>query len=107
MGKFELDDSFDFRVDGLIFANDDVASRLPFEASLAGDDVVGVHLLIAEHFHAALMKEYPSRLPAESLVFWVEEACIFEAMKYTEVVRGLKARDNLWANIFMVILLSK
>lgn len=69
VGKFELDDSFDFRVDGLIFANDDVASRLPFEASLTGDDVVGVHLLIAENFHAALMNEYPSRLPAESLVF--------------------------------------
>jgi hypothetical protein len=43
-------------MDGLVFANYDVASRLPFEPSLTGDDVVGVHLLIAEHFHAALMK---------------------------------------------------
>jgi hypothetical protein len=56
LGQFELDDAFHFRMDGLVFANYDVASRLPFEPSLTGDDVVGVHLLIAEHFHAALMK---------------------------------------------------
>jgi hypothetical protein len=77
----EFDDSLDAGVDGLVQPHDDVLARLPFEAPLTCDDVVGVDLLLAEHLDAEWKSHYPSLLPAESLVFCVEEACILEAMK--------------------------
>ena len=69
VGQLELDDTFHPSMDGLIFSNYDVAARLPFEPPLTRNYVVGVHLLVAQHLNAMFIKEYPNRLPAESLVF--------------------------------------
>lgn len=68
-----------FGVDSLVQAYYYVATRLPFETSLPGDDVIRVHFLPPEYFDSACGYGYPNLRPAESLVFWVEEACILEA----------------------------
>ena len=81
VGQSKLDDAFDLRMDGLILTDDHILAGLPLETPLSRDDVVGVNLLIAQHFHSASRYAYPSRRPAESLVFCVEEACILEARK--------------------------
>lgn len=56
-------------MNGLVEAYYDVLAGLPFEASLPGDDVVGVDLLSTEYFDAAYGERYPNLRPAESLVF--------------------------------------
>lgn len=81
VGQSELDDPFDLSMDGLILTNDNILACLPLESPLPGDDVIRVNLLITEYFHSAWRYAYPSRRPAESLVFCVEEACILEARK--------------------------
>lgn len=69
LGKPEADFSLYLGVDGLIKTDDNVVTRLPFEAALPGDDVVGVDLLPTEYFDTAYGEKYPSLRPAESLVF--------------------------------------
>ena len=44
---------------------------------------------------------YPSRLPAESFVFWVDEACILEAKKARVVERVASWLCILWARMFI------
>lgn len=68
-------------MDGLILTDDNILASLPLESSLPRDDIIRVNLLITEYFHPASRYAYPSRRPAESLVFCVEEACILEARK--------------------------
>jgi hypothetical protein len=46
----ESDNSFALSMDSLIFANDDIVSRLPLKATLPRNDVVGHHLLTSKLF---------------------------------------------------------
>lgn len=84
----EVDDSLGGGVDGLILADDHIVPRLPLEPPLPGDDVVGHHLFSSELFESKWLNANPSLRPAESLVFWVEEACILEAWKTMRWVRA-------------------
>lgn len=96
-------------MDGLVLADDNILAGLPLETPLSRDYIIGVNLLIAKHFHSASRYAYPSRRPAESFVFCVEEACILEAKKKREVVSWLKARlcEILWVNIFINIIYGR
>jgi len=71
--------SFYLCMNSLIKANNHIFPRLPLETSLSSNYIVGINSFTSEFFDTTSFHSYPSRLPAESLVFWVELACIFEA----------------------------
>jgi hypothetical protein len=50
----EFDDAFASCMDGLISANDDIFSRLPFKASLPCNDVIRHHLFSSKFFYSRL-----------------------------------------------------
>lgn len=79
--------SLHFCMYSLIKPNNNIFSRLPLEPSLSRNDIIRVNSLSSKLLDTLLNQNYPRRLPAESLVFWVELACIFEAWKITLVVK--------------------
>lgn len=65
----KLDDSFNFGMDGLVDTHDYIFAGLPFESTLARNDIVRVYFLVSQDLHTMWFRGYPRRLPAESLVF--------------------------------------
>lgn len=63
-----------------------VLSRMVLQASLPDDDIVRKCLFSSEFLNTSITIFIPNLLPAESLVFWVDEACIFEASKRSCIV---------------------
>lgn len=84
----ETDFALDLGVDSLVEPHNNVAPGFPLEASLPCDDIVGIDLLSPESLDTTCNPRYPNRLPAESFVFCVEDACILEAQKQILVVRN-------------------
>lgn len=100
----ETDDTLHSRVDCLIESHDNVVARFPLEPPLSGDDVIRVDFLASQNLDSKSFYSYPSLRPAESLVFWVEEACILEALNRIRVVNACstKGLDAPIPMIFMV-----
>ena len=99
----KMNDSFHFRMQCLVNSNYYILSWLPFESSLSRNDVVRVYFLTSKFFDAWWCDEYPNLLPAESLVFWVEEACILDALNtiFWVSCRMLKERFAMGAKMFI------
>ena len=76
----KMNDTFHLRMQRLVKPNYYILSWLPFESSLSSNDVVRIYFLSSKFFDARWFDAYPNLLPAESLVFWVEEACILDAL---------------------------
>lgn len=76
----------------LIESYDNVVTRLPLEPPLPGDDVIRVDCLPSQNFDSKSFYSYPSLRPAESLVFWVEEACILEALNRITLVKACSTK---------------
>ncbi len=73
-------------MNSLISAYYHVLAWFPLKSSLPCNDIIGIDLLTSQFFYTNCNERYPKRLPAESLVFWVEEACILEALKQIKLV---------------------
>lgn len=73
--------SFDLGVNGLILADDNIVSWFPLEPSLPSNDIIRIYLSPSQNLYSKYKTIYPSLLPAESFVFWVDEACILDAIK--------------------------
>ncbi len=83
--------SFDSGVNSLVLSYNYILSWLPLEPSLSRDDIIGKYFLASKFFYSNHYEwMYPNLLPAESLLFWVEEACILDAQKLIFVVSCLK-----------------
>lgn len=99
----ETHNSFHSRMDCLVKSHYHVVARLPFKSSLPCNDIVGINFLSPKDLDPSSIDSYPRRRPAESLVFCVEEACIFDALNRMKVVKACNTRglDDPRPMIFM------
>jgi len=97
---------FYFWMNSLVFSNYYIISRFPLESSLSSYDIIWIDFSPSEYFYSEYLIEYPKRLPAESLVFWVDEACILDASKNIVRVSWLKPKqlDKLEVILFICIM---
>lgn len=86
LARPEIDLSLDCCMDRMVDTKMSVLSWVVLQTPLPDDNIVRKCLLSSKFLNTSITIWLPNLLPAESFVFWVEDACILEASNLSCIV---------------------